>query len=367
MKSKTILIISSDFPPQKGGIQTLAYSIAKELAKTYKVFVLSGNKDSTDINEDFTVFTFNGGSRKMSFISSFFSSRKYIKKIKPDVILHTLWHTALYSRLLDSNKSYIMAHGTDIVDGSFFTYYLRKYILSKVNKILCVSKYTQNIISTITNNNSSIIPCGVNTDIFNSITKDTSIYKDSKIFYVLFLGRLIKRKSCDTLILAISELTNQNNIKIKLIIAGDGPEKQDLIFQVQKLNLNDYIEFHNEISDSKRINYYSGADVFVLPAVIKNKGKDYEGFGISIIEASSCSTAVIASKSAGMTDAVIDNKTGILIKENSVEELKNAILKLYNNPELKDEYAKNGRIFATTKYSNNNMGIALKKEFNPSL
>lgn len=115
-------------------------------------------------------------------------------------------------------------------------------------------------------------------------------------------GRLDKNKNNETLIRAISLLENQ---KIKLVICGDGVEKQNLIDLAEKLNLEDRVKFLGNRSDMKEL--YKAADIFVMASF-------REGLSRSIMESMASGLPCIVTNIRGNCDLVEDGKGGFLVK-----------------------------------------------------
>ncbi|MCL2859208.1 MAG: glycosyltransferase [Oscillospiraceae bacterium] len=126
--------------------------------------------------------------------------------------------------------------------------------------------------------------------------------------YYFIVSRLVKYKRFDLAVQACIELGK------KLIIIGDGPEKESLM----KL-ANENIIFLGRQPDEVVNKYMSECKALIFPGE--------EDFGIVTVEAQSCGRPVIAYGKGGVLDSVIDEKTGIFFKEQTVESLKNAILK----------------------------------------
>ena len=108
--------------------------------------------------------------------------------------------------------------------------------------------------------------------------------------------------------------------------------------------------FAGKVEDSEIAKYYSSADVFVLPCRFIPPN-DVEGFGIVFLEASLYGKPVIAGNTGGATEAVQHNITGLLINPKNNLELEQAILKLYNNPNLANTFGIYGRVRVLENYN----------------
>ena len=144
--------------------------------------------------------------------------------------------------------------------------------------------------------------------------------------YFLVLSRLVKYKRFDLAIKACNELGK------RLIIIGDGPEKENL----QKI-VGENITFLGRQPDEVVKKYMSECKALIFP------GK--EDFGIVPVEAQACGRPVIAFGQGGVLDSVIPNKTGILFKEQTVESVKEAIEKFETMKFDKNEIRKHALEF----------------------
>lgn len=126
--------------------------------------------------------------------------------------------------------------------------------------------------------------------------------------YYFIVSRLVKYKRYDLAVQACSELGK------KLIIIGEGPEKEKL----EKM-ANENVIFLGKQSDEIVKKYMSECRALLFPGE--------EDFGIVPVEAQACGRPVIAYGKGGVLDTVINEKTGLLFKEQTVDSLKEAILK----------------------------------------
>lgn len=147
---------------------------------------------------------------------------------------------------------------------------------------------------------------------------------------ILSVGRLIQRKGFINLVEAIPKVL-QEVPKARFILIGEGGEEQVLKIRAKSLGISDSFEIIHKVDSLT--DYYSKADLFVLPSIITQNGVT-EGLGVPLLEAQAYGLPVIASNVGGIPDAVEDDKTGFLVKPNNSEILAEKILKLLNDNEL---------------------------------
>jgi len=169
------------------------------------------------------------------------------------------------------------------------------------------------------------------------------------------MGRFGPEKGFDFLIQAISLLRNEKtNIKLKL--AGDGEEKQNLQKLTQKLNLENKIEFTGWVAN--KANFFNNIDIFCLTS-------NYETFGIVLLEAMKHKKPIIATNDIGPRSIIKHNENGLLISKDDQQLLpKNiatAITNLICDAKLSQKIVENGQKDLINKFSYDNLENILSK------
>ena len=153
--------------------------------------------------------------------------------------------------------------------------------------------------------------------------KDTKIlrYKDiKKGNYFLAGGRLARPKHIDLIVDACHKL----NIPLKVFGRGFGDaDIKDQISKIKNTNKKSNIEYLGEVTDEEKLELMRNARAYIFAA-------EDEDFGITPVEAISVGTPVIAYKSGGVVESVIEGKTGLFFDELTVENLSKA-MKQFNN------------------------------------
>jgi glycosyltransferase involved in cell wall biosynthesis len=147
---------------------------------------------------------------------------------------------------------------------------------------------------------------------------------------LITIGRLIKRKALDNLLLALSRLEQRET---RLLIIGVGPEEGHLRDLSARLGLSAQVEFLGPIWGERKYQYLAASDVFVLPSV-------HEGFGLVFLEAMHCGLPVVASSTGGQTDFLKDGETGFLVPVGDVDALADRILLLAGDTALRERISR---------------------------
>lgn len=156
---------------------------------------------------------------------------------------------------------------------------------------------------------------------------------------VLTVGRLVERKGQDTVIRAMRRIQEEVPDVIYVIV-GTGPHEGPLRELATKFGVP--VIFCGQVSDNELVNYYYASDVFVMPS--RQIGDDdFEGFGIVYLEAGACGIPVIAGRSGGVEDAVLDHVTGLLVDPMNETEVSTSVVRLLTDPSLARLLGENGR------------------------
>jgi len=317
--NKKILFVTRKYPPKKGGMQKYSYDFYTSMKLQSEIDLLKGNLF-------FISFKY--------FLIIFFNKNKYKYIHFGDGVLSFL---VLITKFLNSKvQTSITVHGLDITYSNKIYQIIIKASLKKIDKIICVSKYTylECLNKNISKNKCIIINNGIK---INKIQNIENIKKKNKDFIIISVGRQIKRKGINWF---IKNVLLKLDKKIKYIIVGEGPELKKTKEIIKYYNLQKQVTIVGEISNYKLNNLFKIADLFIMPNIkLKN---DIEGFGIVLLEASINGVIPIASNIDGIPDAIINNKNGHLCNEQNTIQFINLINYYFHN---KKELKKNRKKF----------------------
>ena len=214
-----------------------------------------------------------------------------------------------------------------------------RYSFKSANKVISVSNSLREIISKY-KSNIEVIPNMVDCDkVLSIINKKNNLGEEGQ-FTFLSLCYLKKNKGVDILIRAFS--TYFRGKEVKLIIAGDGPERESLENLSKELGILEQVEFKGALNRDEVYKVMSNCNIFVLPS-------KFETFGVVLIEALANGKPVISTRNGGANDIVTD-ENGILVDIDDIEGLGKAMVDLkldynkYNEEEIRNscinEYSK---------------------------
>jgi len=289
-----------------------------------KVFFSGKNSDAI-----YSLSTLNGGIPAL--ISSKFFKKKFFVKIVGDYA----WQVAVEKKkgglLIDdfqkSNKKGWVA----------FLYWLQSFLCLKADKVIVPSEYLAGIVRGwgVSGDKIEIIYNGV--DFKPSDLSKEEARRRLGIFghIILSAGRLVPWKGFRMLIKIMPSIFKINQA-FRLVIVGDGPDKKILESMIKNLGLEKKVFLVGRKSQEELAVYLTAADMFVL-------GTGYEGFSHQILEAMVAGVPVITTAVGGNREVIEQGENGFLVKYNDEFNLVEAVKSLWQDPDLKEEFIKNGK------------------------
>ena len=352
---------------ETGGAQTHIYQLSNYfISKGDKVAVMAHpggwlEKELKRIGAVFYPNIFLSNSiNPVKDIQAIATIKKAVKDFKPDLISGHSSKAGFLARLAIRNKipTIFTAHGWGFTEGVPF---LRKYLVIFLEKlaakyclkIICVSNFDKNLALRY-----KIAPLKKLTVIHNGVEINGQERAREKIqpkqqIRIVFVGRLAQPKEPLMLLESFNNLPPKLKGIARIDIIGDGPKRKEVEEFIKKNKLKEKAKLLGNLPRGKVFEVLKKSDIFVLTS-------KWEGFPRSILEAMSCGLAVIASDVGGVREAV-DNSCGILVKRNETEGLRQALIKLIENPLLTRKMGEKSRQKAEGEFSLHKMLTATEK------
>lgn len=257
------------------------------------------------------------------------------------IYVHLITHSTIPISIVSLVKKLNLIfniHGEDILVSTKRSKLLLKLAIPTVCKakhIVVPSKFfkkiTESKISCLKKDKIIISPsAGIKKDFYN----ENKINMDKTSITLGFVSRIDRGKGWKTYIKAI-ELLNKKGIFINAIIAGDGPEKKELLYELKSRKL-DNIKYYGGIPHNNLPDFYKKIDCFIFPTTLN------ESLGLVGLEAMASGVPVIGSKIGGLQEYINDNKNGMFFEPNNENDLAKKIIDYINLPiENKIELSKN--------------------------
>ena len=232
-----------------------------------------------------------------------------------------------------------------------------KHYLNKANAIHYTTEDEKESTFQKINNNSIIIPNGIDLNLYKELPSEGSfknkykILKDNK--YILFLGRISIKKGLDVLVEAFKRLAVTDN-NLVLVIAGPNNEgyQKEIKQRLENYALLDRTLFTGMLIGEDKLSAYVDASVFVLSSYSEN-------FGMSVVEAMACGTPVIISDRVGIYKDIQTKKAGLVVRLDS-KDLYEEIKMLLGNQDLKINITANAKKLIKEKYDINVVAEMMK-------
>lgn len=351
MKNKILFILHLP-PPVHGAAMMGKYIkeskvINENLDCSYINLTLA--KDMQDIGK--------GGIRKLfDFINLLLHIHSQVKRLKPDLCYVTpnakggaFYKDFVVVMLLKFLGQNVVVHyhnkGVATRQNRFVDNLLYRMFFKKLKVILLAEELYPDICKYVEKRNVYICP--------NGIPEQTLEYsrKEHNVFNILFLSNMMKAKGVWDLVDACRILKDKGQ-KFKCHFVGKWSDisEQDFKNRINEVELTDIVYAHGAKYGDEKKQFYNIADCFILPT-------HNECFPLVLLEAMEQNIACIATNEGGIKAIIDENKTGFVINKNSPIELADKIEYLINNPELRIEMGKSGRIkfeneFTIEKFEN---------------
>ena len=305
-------LFTDSYPPYINGVSTSVYNLREALKKLgHTVYTVTVNDSiiKHEYDEKEKILRIPGipigiYDYRLSEIYPI-STIKIIKKWNLDVIhSHTEFGIGIFARILSKKFKIPLVHTYHTLYEDYTHYIthnhfdkLSKKIVKDLTKVYCVKTAKETIVPTdkiyklfkekyMITKNISVIPSGIDIERFfeenvekdkvDKIKKKYGITKED--FTIIFVGRLAPEKNIEFLLKAQQKLVEEKINNIKLLIVGDGPDKENYINISRKLNIFDKVIFTGKIEQEEIQYYYQCADAFVTAS-------NSETQGLTVIEA----------------------------------------------------------------------------------
>ena len=340
----TLLLITRNYPPTQGGIETMAHEFAKHASKKGWIvhLVHVGQAACRTCHPEVARYRhLPGTSRWPALIVSTFALPWLVFRLRPNILINMQVTTApgsLICSRLWRLPYLVFCHGLEVMHvrrGPWF--WIRGLALRGAAKTISSSRFTDSLVAAFgvkTATREVILP-GTHDFSPGEKVQGRATYfgpEAAKAFVCLSLGRLIPRKGIDTMLEAVARI-KETRPEILYCIGGAGPDRPRLEALIAEKRLGNHVRFLGRVADKDLGAVYSGADLFVLISRTSENPPDAEGFGIVILEAALAGTPSIGGRSGGIPDAIVEGETGYLVDPEDSRILSEKILMLMGDRE----------------------------------
>ena len=356
VRAVRLVLVTQDFPPRRGGIQTWALELAKRLAERCEAFavIAPSAPESAEGDRALGFRVLRSGNSNSLVVASVPALMQLALRDGFTHSLHAQWSTAPTALALRAagrlQHVTIAAHGRELLLAPWQRVGLaqrgydgvRKRSLAAADRILAVSRFTAGLVHDLGVPDELVRITQLGTDPRRFQPTDASALRARHGLgsrpVLLTIARLVPRKAIDLVLRAFGAVRASVPDAV-YVVAGDGPDAQRL--QGLAAGFGDAVRFVGPVSDAELPAWYSLGDVFVMPS--RSEPPDVEGFGLVFLEASACGRAVVAARAGGIPDAVADGVSGSLIAPGDERELATRLIELLSDPAKRAEIGQRGR------------------------
>ncbi|WP_216897216.1 glycosyltransferase family 4 protein [Nocardia alni] len=367
------LLVTNDFPPRPGGIQSYVHALAMRLPPDELVVYAPRWKGDSHLKFD-AEQPFQVVRHPTTLMLPTPLVLRRAAKLLRDERCDTVWFgaaapLALLSPLLrpaGAHQIVASTHGHEVgwsmLPGARQAL---RVIGNTTDTITYVSKYTRRRFSAAFGPRAALeyLPPGVDTEVFRP---DPAARAELRARYglgerptILCLSRLVPRKGQDMLILAMREIKDRIDGAV-LVIAGGGPHEEKLRALVQAMDLSEQVVFTGRVPSAELAAHHTLADVFAMPCRTRGAGLDVEGLGIVYLEASATGVPVVAGKSGGAPETVREGRTGHVVDGRSTEEITDAIVGILSDRDAAARMGEAGREWVSSQWRWDTLGARMR-------
>ena len=360
------LLVTNDYPPKVGGIQSYLWEIYRRLPQDKVVVYTTPHPDSESFDQKQTHKIIRSKQRVLLPTRQVANQIRSLAEVEN--IDFIMYDPAVPIGILGPKIGIpygVILHGAEVtIPGRVpIARSLIANVLQHAKLVVTAGDYStkEAIRAAKQNLPVCVIPPGVDIDRFKPLDKQARStirerfnFKDDDEV-ILTLSRLVPRKGMDVLISATSELM-KTRPRVHLLIAGTGRDLRRLKALAQSTNAP--VTFLGFVSDNEVAELYGIADVFGMICRVRWGGLEQEGFGIVFLEAAACGVPQIAGRSGGADEAVLEGETGFVV-DNPTDSnaVKQALEKLLTDSETRQEMGRNSRARAEKEFSYDYLAI----------
>jgi phosphatidylinositol alpha-1,6-mannosyltransferase len=341
-RHRSLLVVTTDFPPSVGGIQIWTQQIALHLDEHHEITVIAPSQAGSaavDARLPFTVIRFpDSRIRVLSLGAMALAVLQTLVMRRPSAVLFVHIFAAIAAGplcLLLRVPYVVVTHCQEVQAPA-----IQRFLVPTLKHSRCciaVSYYTASLLRAkgVPARKVTVIPTGVEEELFSTIPVDTSVvtrYVKANAKVVLTLARLTERYKGHDVLLRALPLIRAKVPDVQYIIAGDGAYRQFYEDLALSLNVQDAVTFTGRVSREARIALLDRCDVFAMISRLEPNGG--EGFGIVFLEAAARRKPSIGGNSGGIPDAIVDGVTGLLVDPTNVPAIADAVIQILSDAEL---------------------------------
>ena len=333
------LVVTNDFPPRPGGIQVLVHTLASRLPADEVVVLASDWKGAAafDAAQPFPVV--RAPTSVLLPVPAVLRTARAIARAEG---CDRVWFGAaaplgLLARPLGLERAVASTHGHEVgwalLPGARQAL---QRIARDVDVVTCLTEYTRGRLAGTLGPSTrlELLPGGVDTSVFRPGAGGREVRARHGLGdrpVVVCVSRLVRRKGQDVLVRALPEL-RRRVAGTALLLVGGGPDLPRLRRLAAEHGVADSVVLTGSVPWHELPAHYDAGDVFAMPCRTRRAGLEVEGLGIVFLEAAATGLPVVAGRSGGSPETVLDGQTGHVVDGRSIASVTDAVAGLLSDP-----------------------------------
>ena len=355
-----VLYTITEYPPLVGGIATLAEILLEELVESDDEFHFWAPPDTLAPSSVLLHPTYRRPSGRVPrFLIECLNGwelRRLLRTYQFDRVLFMDASARAYAfPFVPRVPTFLYAHGLEVrSEGRFRDWttgklMLQKRALKKADRVGTNSDSTRDQIRQLTPqvSVSTVYPAYDARRVYDPKKHQESPYREGP-FHFLTVARLVERKDHDRILQILAQLDALGESDWNYHIVGDGPLKERLEERARHLGLQDRVFFWGKVPNEDLGAFYRFADLFIM--LPKWVARGIEGFGLVFIEAARSGTASVGSRHGGVTEAIQDGETGVILPAD-IDQAARRVISLMKDRTTVERLAKAGEKRAVEFFS----------------
>ncbi|HEX3825113.1 MAG TPA: glycosyltransferase family 4 protein [Mycobacteriales bacterium] len=360
--TRRLLVVTNDFPPRPGGIQSFVHGVVSRLPPEQVVVLTSKWRgwQAWDATQPFSVVRHD-----TSVLLPSAAVRRHALELFRERECTDVWFGAaaplglLAAPLRAAGAQWIVAstHGHEVGWAALpAARSLLRRIAANVDVVTYLGDYTRARLAASIGRHADrlrrLVPA-VDSETFRPDAGGGQRRADLDLGdrpVVVCVSRLMPRKGQDAMIRALPEIRRRVP-GAALVLVGGGPSRARLAKLATGLGVAEHVTVTGSVDHADLPAWYGVGDVFAMPCRERLGGLDVEGLGMVFLEAAACALPVVAGRSGGSVDAVLDRQTGRLVDGSSVGEIAAVVSGLLADPTAAAAMGERGREWVRDAWS----------------
>lgn len=364
------LLVTNDFPPKVGGIQTYLWELWRRLPPDDVTVLTTPHDDAAEFD---AAQPYRIVRTKEPVLLPTPSLKRRIEALRDEVraqliVLDPAVPVGLLGPTLRTPYAVVL-HGSELL-GRIPTGGSQAMgeVVKRAVHVIAAGNYPASEARRVAGNHTppiTVIPPGVDTERFRPASDESEpdatkrrFGIDERADLVVGVSRLVPRKGFDVLIDAVAEL-RQGHPNLRLAIGGSGRDRERLQKRIDATDAPAVLI--GRVADEDLPALYAAADVFAMCCRTRWAGLEPEGFGIVFLEAAACGIPQLAGDSGGAADAVAHGETGLVVANpRDAQAVAAALAELLDDPSRRGELGRRSRERAVAEFTYDHLAQRLR-------